>query len=86
MSCTGEQTCAAVDSKGNAVTWNGLSWSTTKDIDGSAALSSVLCVSAYLCQAVDGQGNAIAWNGTSWSAPTLVDSGNALTAVSCPVR
>ncbi|MCL5445891.1 MAG: hypothetical protein M1350_00485, partial [Actinobacteria bacterium] len=45
--------CIGVDSEGNALTWNGSSWS-SQDIDGTNNLVSVSCPSVFGCMAVDG--------------------------------
>jgi hypothetical protein len=86
VSCSSASFCAAVDYEGNALTFNGSSWSAPAKIDGTAyGLTSVSCPSASFCVAVDHGGNALTFNGSSWSAPTSIDgTGNVLTAVSCP--
>jgi hypothetical protein len=81
VSCPSATFCAAVDENGNALTYNGTSWSAPTDNSGGF-LDSVSCPSATFCVAVDENGNALTYNGTSWSAPNHIDDGNA--SVSCP--
>jgi hypothetical protein len=74
-----------VDNVGNALTWNGTSWSQPVSIDpNTGSLPSVSCPSATFCVAVD-DFDAFTWNGTSWSQPVSIDlGGNAyLNSVSC---
>ena len=86
VSCPSASFCAAVDYEGNALTFNGSSWSAPAKIDGTAyGLTSVSCPSSSFCVAVDHGGNALTFNGSSWSAPRSIDAtGNVLTSVSCP--
>jgi hypothetical protein len=48
----------AVDQQGNALTWNGSTWSAPLDIDPGFSLTSVSCTSSTFCVAVDDDGNA----------------------------
>jgi hypothetical protein len=73
-----------VDSNGNALTFNGSTWSAPTSIDGGRRLTSVSCPSSSFCAAVDSNGNALTFNGSSWSAPTSIDGGGGLGSVSCP--
>ena len=84
VSCPSASFCAAVDSVGGVVTFNGTSWSAAVGIDGINQLTSVSCPSASFCAAVDSLGNAVTFNGTSWSAPVDIDGVNQLTSVTCP--
>jgi hypothetical protein len=89
VSCVSASFCAAVDSNGTAVTYNGHSWSAPVTIDAEANTSdevpfSVSCVSPSFCAAVDDHGNAMTYNGSSWSRPIGIDDGMSLTSVSCP--
>jgi hypothetical protein len=61
VSCASASLCVAVDGTGNALTYNGTSWSQPQSIDpnGSLGLSSVSCASSTFCVAVDGNGNAL---------------------------
>ena len=70
----------AVDSFGNALTFNGSSWSAPASID-PAELFSVSCPSVSFCAAV-GENAAVTYNGSSWSSPVDIDP-NTLISVSC---
>jgi RHS repeat-associated protein len=83
VSCAGSTFCVAVDNAGNALIYNGGSWSAPTLIDGSNTLESVSCASSSFCVAVDNKGNALTYNGTSWSAAKSIDSTRKLLAVSC---
>ena len=69
VSCPSASFCVAVDNAGNALTYNGSSWSSPSNIDGSSSINSVSCPSASFCIAVDNAGNALTYNGSSWSSP-----------------
>ena len=91
VSCPSASFCVAVDYPGNALTWNGNSWSSPVSVDPynpttglGGALTSVSCPSASFCAAVDGFGNALTWNGSSWSNPLSIDPSAGLSSVSCP--
>jgi RHS repeat-associated protein len=83
VSCPSTTFCAAVDGKGNVVTYNGSAWAAAKDIDSTRALKAVSCPSASFCAAVDGSGYAVTYNGTSWSTPSDIDGSHVLQTVSC---
>ncbi|MHB8263478.1 MAG: protease pro-enzyme activation domain-containing protein [Acidimicrobiales bacterium] len=80
VSCTSSSFCAVVDESGDALTWNGSSWSNPVSIDSANAggLYGVSCTSTTFCMAV-GNG-AVTWNGSSWSQPV---SSSADGPVSC---
>jgi hypothetical protein len=83
VSCVSTIFCAAVDSSGNVVTYNGSQWAAPSSIDGNQ-LDGVSCASSTFCVAVDDAGNGVTLSGTSWSSPAVVDSdGFGLTSVSC---
>lgn len=90
VSCTSANFCMAVDSAGDAFSWNGTAWSSADHIDSSNAanggnkLNGVACVQTSFCAAVDDSGHALTWNGASWSAPHAVNGANSLTSISCP--
>jgi hypothetical protein len=90
VSCPSISFCAAVADTGEAVVYNGSSWSTPTrieegDFPGPSSLTAVSCASASFCVAVDSNGNALTYNGGSWSAPVNIDSG-VFAAVSCPTE
>jgi len=94
VSCPSESFCAAVDSNGNAKTYNGHSWSTlTLLATNGHGLAAVSCSSPSFCVAVGGGMLAFTYNGHSWSTPytialpaedTFLGSlGDGLLSVSC---
>jgi hypothetical protein len=86
VSCASVAFCVAVDGQGNAITYNGSSWSPPVDVDGSVGfLYSVSCPNTTFCAAV-GDSNVITYNGSSWSTPAPLVSGSSAppTSVSCP--
>ena len=85
VSCPTVHFCVAVDLNGNALTYNGTSWSAPTPVDSAGGgFSSVSCVTAQFCAAVDYNGNALTYNGTTWSSPVLIDQTvSALVSVSC---
>ena len=67
----------AIDDDGNALTWDGRSWSAPVIVSGDGLpLLSISCVSASFCMAADEDGDIQTWNGNSWSDPALLDPGN----------
>jgi hypothetical protein len=83
VSCPTSSFCMAVDQSGNALIYNGTSWTSPTNIDGANGLVSVSCPTSSFCMAVDQFGNAMSYNGTSWSSPADIDDTNQVTAVSC---
>ena len=66
----------AVDATGNAITYNGTSWSvpTATPIDRyNAGLTAVSCPTTSFCAAVDSSGNALTYDGKSWTSPLNID-------------
>jgi hypothetical protein len=87
VSCPSASFCAAVDNKGNALTYNGSSWSAPANIDSTPypnSLWSVSCASSSFCAAVGGNGTALTYDGSSWGALANIDGTYPLTSVSCP--
>jgi hypothetical protein len=83
VSCASASLCIAIDSRGNAFTYSGSSWSAPEDIEGQRGLDSVSCPSTSFCAAVDGAGSVLTYNCSSWSAPTPIEEGTPLDSVSC---
>jgi serine/threonine-protein kinase len=91
ISCASATFCAAVGS-GNAVTWNGSSWSAPVAADTlgdspDGYLTAVSCPATSFCVAGGGEDSVITWNGSSWTPPEFLDGesdGSNLTSVSCP--
>jgi hypothetical protein len=84
ISCPTTSFCAAVDNSGYITTYNGTSWATAADKDGSHALEAVSCTSSSYCVATDNDGNVLTYNGSSWSSATSEDSTRTVHGVSCP--
>ncbi len=63
VSCPSSTFCVTVGDSGNALTWNGSSWSSRVSIDPNET-TSVSCRSSSFCVAVDVAGFALIGNGT----------------------
>ena len=84
MSCTSTTFCAAVDSAGNILGYNGKKWSAPVSIDGTNWLSSVSCVGGKFCVSVDYDKQAIQTPGAKKGTVTVADPGDVyLESVSC---
>ncbi len=85
LSCVSSTFCAAIDQNGDAMTFNGTSWSSPDPIDAGVVqpLSAVSCSAATFCTALDGFGQAFTFNGEGWSGPVGVENSAGVTAVSC---
>jgi hypothetical protein len=90
VSCATVSFCVAVGPGGDALTYNGTSWTTPAYIDSthidstSGSLTSVSCPTTTFCVAVDSGGYALTYNGTSWTTPAHIDNtGSGLSSVSC---
>ena len=85
VSCPTASFCAAVDSHGGVVIYDGSSWSIPVSIDAGNDLTSVSCPTASFCAAVDSRGGVVTYNGTSWSSPVTIDASVAgPDSISCP--
>ncbi|WP_172892246.1 hypothetical protein [Jatrophihabitans sp. GAS493] len=85
ISCASATFCVAVDQEGNALAFNGDSWSSQEVTgDQSVALVSVSCASTTFCSAVDGSGAVYGFNGTYWVSYADVSYGLTVKAISCP--
>jgi hypothetical protein len=75
-----------VDLRGNAVTYNGRTWSPPLGIDlGGGGITSVSCPTAKFCAAVDRSFHAVTYDGGTWSKPVTIDpNGGGLRSISCP--
>jgi hypothetical protein len=78
VSCTSTSFCMAVSRSGEAVTYDGSTWSATQ-ID--AALTSVSCTTSSFCVAVGASGQSVVYRGSTWSAPIRVSK--ELSSVAC---
>ncbi len=85
ISCASATFCAAVDANGDAITFNGTSWSAPAAIDPGVLqpLSTVSCPTSTFCTAMDGFGQAFAYTPTGWSKAVGVENGAGVTSVSC---
>ena len=85
VSCASRSFCGAVDVGGNALTFNGKTWSAPDTIDAgtSPGLDAVSCPSATFCTAIDGWGQAFTFSGKAWSGPAGLESDGDLQAISC---
>lgn len=87
VSCPSTDFCAVVGSHGEALTYDGSTWSPVTTIDKAATPGrmAVSCASSSFCVAVDANGNAFDYDGTSWSGAIAVDpASGGLTGISCP--
>ena len=78
VSCASASFCVAVGANrteryGDALIYNGSSWSPTEKLDAQT-LQAVSCVSSSFCAALDegSPGYAITFNGQSWSTPVSI--------------
>src|SRR5581483_2020176 len=79
VSCPASSFCLAVDDYGNAVRFDGHSWTAPVSVDHAFSQHNVSCVSATFC-VMTSYGAERVYNGTSWSSPvSLTDWG----AVDC---
>jgi hypothetical protein len=62
-----------VDLQGDALTYDGRSWSTPDNIADGGDLTSVSCATAKFCAAVDDDGNVLTYDGHRWSSPDSID-------------
>ncbi len=93
VSCATTSFCVLTDSSGDAVTWDGTSFSSPRSVAaetamsgaGSSGLTGVSCPTPAFCRAVDSVGRVFDWDGTRWSAGTLIDPGRSLSAIACTV-
>jgi hypothetical protein len=89
VSCPYASFCAAVDSIGQAIIFNGSAWSHPSELVqnappiGGPTFTGVSCSGSDFCVAVDNAGNAYVWSGRSWSGAETAQAGETLTAVSC---
>ena len=56
LSCASATMCDANDNAGNALTYNGSSWSVSSNIDSTRSITAVSCPSTTFCAAADGSG------------------------------
>jgi hypothetical protein len=74
VSCPNQHFCAAVDGSGDAMVFEGRTWSKPVTVDPDPyGLTSVSCVSVKFCVAVDADGFALVWSGKHWGPPRSID-------------
>lgn len=86
VSCPSSRFCMAVTEDGQALSYDGSSWTAPVTIDPGQRLSSVSCPTRVFCVAADREGgNVVMFDGSSWSAPTQIEppGANVLESVSC---
>ncbi len=69
VSCATATYCVAGDHSGAVSYFDGSSWSTPQDVDGTNAISAIACPTTTFCVATDAAGQYVMMNGTTWSAP-----------------
>ncbi len=87
VSCASATSCVAVDTVGDATTWNGSAWGSahTADLFAYAPFASVSCPSTTSCTALDSTGHTVRYNGSTWTAPVVaLQIGGSIVGVSCP--
>jgi RHS repeat-associated protein len=85
ISCPSTSFCATVDANGRVVTYNGTSWSSASDVDGSNNFKGISCPNSSFCAAVDTTGHVVTYNGTSWASAVDIDGSTTTYGVSCPI-
>jgi hypothetical protein len=85
VSCASPDFCAAVDANGNAMTFDGTSWSSPDPIDPGVdePLATVSCPTSSFCTAMDGFGQAFTYTAAGWSKAAGVENSAGVTSVSC---
>lgn len=81
VSCASSTFCVAGDYQGDALVYNGTSWSAPTSITNNL-LSQLSCAATTFCVALDGNGDAHVYNGSSWSAQQ--PTGDYPNVISCP--
>ena len=75
VSCPTASFCAAVDTIGHALTYDGSTWSSPDEIDNGRSPSSVSCPTPSFCATLDYSGHVLTYHGSSWSTPDSIDAG-----------
>lgn len=84
VSCVSTRFCAAGDGRGDALTYDGTSWSSPTLVT-TAGLAQLSCAATKFCGAVDGNGDAFFYDGTSWSHPHPIAGASQPLWISCPL-
>ena len=87
VSCPSADFCAAVDSVGKVVFFDGSDWSWPTDSDKADAVGmdrTIACSAADRCVVVDSLGRMAVFDGTTWTTPAhLSPTGTPLTQAAC---
>ena len=85
VSCATRTFCVAVDQLGNALTYNGSTWSTATALDPgwTADMTGVSCPTTTFCVAIDAGGHEYTFNGSTWTAQATIDSAGTPQSISC---
>jgi hypothetical protein len=89
VSCASPSFCVAIGGTGNALTWNGSSWSAPVHVDPIGNVSSISCPSTTFCLAVDlgagktaTNGDYLTWDGSSWTTPASMPRAGSVSCTS----
>jgi hypothetical protein len=83
VSCPSTSWCVAVDSNGDAVTWQNGSWTAPKHLNANGSLTAVSCATSSFCAVVSAAGTALTLSDGRWSAPQSLGAADSY-RVSCP--
>ncbi len=91
VSCPAPTACTAVDTTGEALSWNGTAWSAPVPVEpmpvpgagNDPTVTAVSCPTSSFCASVDDAGGLLLERNGSWTR-TEVDPGHGLTGISCP--
>ncbi len=84
VSCPTSSFCTAVDELGQALVWNGQSWSAPVAVaPAGSSLTGISCPATTYCVAVDSHGGIHQWHSGTWTS-TGTGSSVAFAGVSCP--
>ncbi|HTX01211.1 MAG TPA: Ig domain-containing protein [Acidimicrobiales bacterium] len=88
ISCVSATFCVAADGLGNALVFNGTTWTSTSVTTSSDPFYSISCTSSTFCMAVDPSGNAWLFDGSGWSSlgneSSFTDQPAGFWSISCP--
>lgn len=69
VSCPTATYCVAGDHSGDVSYFNGTSWTSPQNVDGTNAISAISCPTTTFCVATDTAGQYVIMNATTWSSP-----------------
>jgi hypothetical protein len=82
VSCTSAKFCAAVDTVGNVLTWNGVVWSAPVPV-GNSVMTAIACSSSSFCVAGDGFGAIFMYKNKIWRTAPAITGATPITSISC---